>query len=74
MRQGDPAIVDNMAKTDTMMPPISKDVWCCMERVLSLQDDFKAEKPLIQTIIEGSGHICLFLPQFHCELNPIEML
>lgn len=74
MGQGDPAIVDDMAETDTMAPLLSEDAWCYMERVLSLQDDFKAEKPLIQTIIEGSGHICLFLPRFHCELNPIEML
>lgn len=24
-------------------------------------------------IIEDGGHICLFLPKFHCELNPIEI-
>ncbi len=32
------------------------------------------EKPLIQSIIEDAGHVCLFLPWFHCELNVIEML
>jgi hypothetical protein len=52
----------------------SNDNWCCMYRVLSLQDDFQQEKPLIQSIIEDAGHVCLFLPRFHCELNPIEML
>lgn len=48
--------------------------WCCMYRVLSLQDDFANEKPMIQHYVEGRGHVCLFLPKFHCELNPIEML
>ncbi|KAF7332403.1 DDE family endonuclease [Mycena kentingensis (nom. inval.)] len=47
---------------------------CCMQRLLSVQDDFKAEKPLLQLLIEKRGHICLFLPRFHCELNPIEMV
>lgn len=47
---------------------------CCMQRLLSLQDDFKNEKPLLQLIIEGAGHTCLFLPKFHCELNPIELV
>ncbi|KAJ6617726.1 hypothetical protein B0H10DRAFT_2434264 [Mycena sp. CBHHK59/15] len=46
---------------------------CCMQRVLSLQQDFREEKPLLQLIIEKAGHKCLFLPKFHCELNPIEM-
>ena len=48
--------------------------WCCMHRVLSLQDDFAYEKPLLQHYLEGRGHVCLFLPKFHCELNPIKML
>ena len=45
-----------------------------MHRVLALQEDFQSEKPLMQSIIEDAGHICIFLPRFHCELNPIEML
>jgi hypothetical protein len=28
----------------------------------------------IQSIIEDAGHVCLFLPWFHCKLNAIEML
>ena len=47
---------------------------CCMQRTLSLQEDFLQEKPLIQLVIEKAGHKCLFLPKFHCELNPIEMV
>ncbi|KIK94348.1 hypothetical protein PAXRUDRAFT_143045 [Paxillus rubicundulus Ve08.2h10] len=41
--------------------------------MLASQQDFKEEKPLIQTIIEEAGHKCWFLPKFHCELNLIEM-
>ena len=52
----------------------SADEWCCMYCVLSLQEDFQSEKPLVQMIIEDAGHVCLFLPRFHYELNPIEML
>lgn len=48
--------------------------WSCMYWVLSLQDNFQTKKPQLQLIIEEAGHICLFLPQFHCKLNPIEML
>lgn len=52
--------------------PISD--WCCCYRVLSLQEDFANEKPMIQHYIESRGHVCMFLPKFHCELNPIKML
>jgi hypothetical protein len=41
-------------------------------KLLSLQPDFKEQKPLIAEIVEKSGHLCLFLPKFHCELNIIE--
>jgi len=51
-----------------------RDEWCCMYRVLSLQEDFANKKPMLQHYIEGRGHVCMFLPKFHCELNPIEML
>lgn len=46
---------------------------CCMRRCMAAQDDFINEKPKIQLIIEAAGHKCVFLPKFHCELNPIEM-
>jgi len=46
---------------------------CCMRKMLANQQDFKDEKPLLQIILEESGHRCWFLPKFHCELNPIEM-
>ena len=42
---------------------------CCAVRILSLQDDFKATKPVIQEIVERHGHKIIFYPKFHCELN-----
>jgi hypothetical protein len=47
--------------------------WCCMEKCLSTEADFKAGKPLLQLVVEQAGHLCILLPKFHCELNPIEM-
>jgi hypothetical protein len=58
----------------TQAPAEQQNEWCCMSRVLSLQDDFLNEKPEIQHYLEGRGHVCLFYPKFHCEINPIEML
>ncbi|KIO01803.1 hypothetical protein M404DRAFT_149155 [Pisolithus tinctorius Marx 270] len=46
---------------------------CCMARLLSQQDDFCNQTSMLEKLIEDAGHICLFLPKFHCELNPIEM-
>jgi hypothetical protein len=46
---------------------------CCMQCVLSLQPDFKQEKPLLQLVIKKARHKCLFLPKFHCKLNPIKI-
>ena len=46
---------------------------CCVTRALTQQQDFLDEKPMIQQYIESQGHICIFLPKFHCELNQIEM-
>lgn len=46
---------------------------CCWFKILSLQSDFVNEKPLLQMVIEEAGHVCLFLPKFHCDLNPIEL-
>ena len=47
---------------------------CCMARLLSKQDDFRLQESLLEQLIKKRGHICLFLPKFHCELNPIEMV
>ena len=45
---------------------------CCNKRILELEPDFQAQKSLVQETIEDAGHLCLFLPKFHCELNFIE--
>ena len=67
---------EDIAQMENAALPIADDDegWCCMYRVLALQEDFQTEKPLIQSVIEDAGHICLFLPRFHCKLNAIEML
>ncbi|PLW07722.1 hypothetical protein PCANC_24726 [Puccinia coronata f. sp. avenae] len=41
--------------------------------VMSCQSDFMNKRPLLQTLIEDAGHACLFLPKFHCKLNPIKL-
>jgi len=45
---------------------------CCNKRILELQPDFQDQKSLVQETIEEAGHLCIFLPKFHCELNFIE--
>ena len=60
------------AQEPMMTEPVSD--WCCMYHALSLQEDFTTEKLMLQHYIENQGHICMFLPKFHCELNLIEML
>ncbi|KAK7042832.1 hypothetical protein R3P38DRAFT_3449566, partial [Favolaschia claudopus] len=47
-------------------------VMCCCKRLLELQPDFLEQKSLVQEVIEEAGHLCIFLPKFHCELNFIE--
>jgi hypothetical protein len=47
---------------------------CCMARLLSQQDDFAHQPSMLETFIRKAGHECIFLPKFHCELNPIEMV
>jgi len=45
---------------------------CCNKHILELQPDFQDHKSLVQQVIEAAGHLCIFLPKFHCELNFIE--
>ena len=47
---------------------------CCMAHLLSQQEDFQNQPSMLETLIREKGHICIFLPKFHCELNPIEMV
>jgi len=46
---------------------------CCMRRIISLQPDFKEQKSQLEELIVSRGHVCLFFPKFHCELNFIEL-
>jgi hypothetical protein len=45
---------------------------CCGRQILELQPDFREQKSLVQEVIEEAGHLCVFIPKFHCELNFIE--
>ena len=45
---------------------------CCARALLALQPDFKAQKGELQEAIEAAGHLVLFYPPFHCEINFIE--
>lgn len=45
---------------------------CCARWVLSQQSDFQAQKGRVQEVVEARGHLVLFYPRFHCELNWIE--
>ena len=43
-----------------------------MRLVLGNHDDFKYEKTALEYLIRERGQRMLFVPKFHCELNPIE--
>ncbi len=47
---------------------------CCMAHLLSCQDDFVDQTSMLECLIINAGHLLIFLPKFHCELNPIEMV
>ena len=45
---------------------------CCAKRLLEAQPDFQEQRSLVQEVIKAAGHLSIFLPKFHCELNFIE--
>jgi hypothetical protein len=52
--------------------PNPEKLTCCATRILSIQHDFATQKTHLQEVIEAHGHMCIFYPKFHCELNFIE--
>ena len=42
-----PETMDKMPAPETETPPATVDEWYCMYQILSLQDDFLKEKPII---------------------------
>ncbi|ETV63894.1 hypothetical protein H257_19173 [Aphanomyces astaci] len=45
---------------------------CCARHCKASQKDFRAQLSLLEETIISAGHICAFLPKYHCKLNPIE--
>ncbi|KEP45155.1 DDE family endonuclease [Rhizoctonia solani 123E] len=45
---------------------------CCARRTMMNQPDILAQKSIIQALAESQGCSVLYLPKYHCELNPIE--
>ena len=43
-----------------------------MRKELASHSDFRDEKTKIEHELNRRGHVCILLPKFHCELNPIE--
>ena len=43
-----------------------------MQEILGEMSDFKYEKTKVETLVSSCGHRAIFIPKFHCELNPIE--
>ena len=53
-------------------PPDAK--WCCCRRILYTDPDFVDVKSLLEEQCAKRGFQVIFLPKFHCELNPLEMV
>ena len=43
-----------------------------MRKKLKEMHDFKYEKTKVESKISARGHRCVFIPKYHCEVNPIE--
>ncbi|KAJ3978884.1 hypothetical protein F5890DRAFT_1559520 [Lentinula detonsa] len=66
----------NVSQLHTKCSPVCpfENTGCCMARLLSQQDNFVNQPSMLEELITQKGHYCLFLPKFHCKLNPIEMV
>lgn len=45
-----------------------------MVALLSAQPDFAQQPTLVEELLAKRGHVVLFLPKFHCEMNPVERI
>ena len=43
-----------------------------MRKLPANHNDKKRKNNLLESFLTDKGHLALFLPKFHCELNPIE--
>ena len=43
-----------------------------MREILGAHPDFSSQTTIVEEVVQNRGHICLFYPKYHCELNPIE--
>ncbi|EJC98539.1 uncharacterized protein FOMMEDRAFT_95586, partial [Fomitiporia mediterranea MF3/22] len=50
----------------------STQAMCCYRRILFNQSDFCGQRSTIEELVEYRGHMVIFYPKFHCELNFIE--
>jgi hypothetical protein len=60
------------AKCAPVCPFESKD--CCLACLLSQQEDVTNQTSMLENLIVSASHHCVFLPKYHCELNPIEIV
>ncbi|KAB5587657.1 hypothetical protein CTheo_8903 [Ceratobasidium theobromae] len=54
----------------TGCPPGKKD--CCARRTMANQPDILEQKTILQLLAESHDCSVIYLPKYHCELNPIE--
>ena len=40
--------------------------------MLAHQPESRAELPITQKVVEDAGHLCVFLPKYHCQIDIIE--
>jgi hypothetical protein len=45
---------------------------CYARNVMANQPDFKAQRYLLEELLAEHGHLSIFYPKFHCELDYIE--
>ena len=47
---------------------------CCARNTIDHEHDFMEQKGMLEELIVAAGHIIIFYPKFHFELNFIENL